>query len=104
MLTRDENIVDLNFVVLYRIKNSRDYLFNVNEPDTTLRSATESAVREVVGKNTLDFVLTEGRSEVASDVEVLTQEILDRYKAGLLVTSVNMQAAPTATRGPGRIL
>ncbi|MEM7255259.1 MAG: FtsH protease activity modulator HflK [Pseudomonadota bacterium] len=93
MLTRDENIVDINFVVLYRIKDSKNYLFNVLDPDTTLRAATESAIREITGKSSMDFVLTEGRSEVASDVEVLTQEILDRYQAGLLVTSVNMQGA-----------
>ena len=93
MLTRDENIVELHFVVLYRIKESRDYLFNILDPDTTLRAATESAVREIVGKNAMDFVLTEGRSEVAADVESLTQEILDRYQSGLLVTSVNMQQA-----------
>ena len=93
MLTRDENIIDIQFAVQYRIKNARNYLFEVRDADTTLRDATESAVREVVGKSGMDFVLTEGRSDVASKVKELTQEILDRYKAGLLVTTVNMQSA-----------
>ena len=93
MLTRDENIVDVQFAVLYRIKDARNYLFRVRDPDITLRQATESAIREVVGRNVMDFVLTDGRPVVAERVRVLTQEILDRYETGLLVTSVNMQSA-----------
>lgn len=93
MLTQDENIVDVKFTVQYRVKEPKDYLFNVLEPDLTLRQATESAIREVVGKNKMDFVLTEGRSAVATRVEELTQEIIDRYGTGLVVTSVNMQSA-----------
>ena len=93
MLTRDENIVDAQFAVLYRVKDARNYLFRVRDPDITLRQATESAIREVVGRNIMDFVLTDGRAEVAEQVRVLTQEILDRYETGLLVESVNMQKA-----------
>jgi len=93
MLTQDENIVDVNFAVQYRIKEARDYLFNMRSPDETLREATESAVREIVGKSKMDFVLTEGRSEMVQSAEVLIQEILDRYGSGLQVTSVNMQDA-----------
>lgn len=93
MLTEDENIVDVQFTVQYRVKSPRNYLFNVLEPDMTLRQATESAVREVVGKSKMDFVLTEGRSAVAARAEELIQEILDRYGTGLIVTSVNMQSA-----------
>ncbi len=93
MLTRDENIVDVRFAVQYNIKSAPDYLFNVRDPDQTLRQATESAVREVVGKSNMDFVLTEGRGEIASRIQVLIQEILDRYQTGLMVTSVNMQDA-----------
>ena len=93
MLTRDENIIDIQFAVQYRIKDARNYLFEIRDADTTLRDATESAVREVVGKSGMDFVLTGGRSDVASKVKELTQAILDRYKAGLLVTTVNMQSA-----------
>ena len=93
MLTRDENIVDVGFAVLYRIKDARNYLFRVRDPDLTLRQATESAIREVVGRNVMDFVLTDGRAVVAEQVRELTQEILDRYETGLLVASVNMQKA-----------
>jgi membrane protease subunit HflK len=93
MLTRDENIVDIQFAVLYRVKNARHYLFNVADPDQTLKDATESAIREVVGKSSMDAVLTERRSEVADEVQQLTQNILDRYETGLEVTSVNMQQA-----------
>ncbi len=93
MLTRDENIVDVGFAVLYRIKDARNYLFVVRDPDLSLRQATESAVREVVGRNIMDFVLTDGRAVVAEQVRELTQEILDRYETGLLVASVNMQKA-----------
>jgi len=93
MLTQDENIVDVNFAVQYRIKNAQDYLFNLRSPDETLREATESAVREIVGKSKMDFVLTEGRSDMVRSAEVLIQDILDRYGSGLQVTSVNMQDA-----------
>lgn len=93
MLTRDENIIDVQFAVQYRVKSANDYLFNVKDPDLTLREATESAVREVVGQNKMDFVLTEGRSDIVARIQALTQQILDHYKTGLLVTSVNMQDA-----------
>ncbi|MCY4452299.1 MAG: FtsH protease activity modulator HflK [Immundisolibacterales bacterium] len=93
MLTRDENIVDVQFAVHYRIKDARNYRFRVRDPDLTLRQATESAIREVVGRNIMDFVLTDGRAVVAEQVRELTQDILDRYETGLLVTSVNMQRA-----------
>jgi membrane protease subunit HflK len=93
MLTQDENIVDVKFAAQYRVKDARNYLFNVRDPDLTLRQATESAVREIVGKSTLDFVITEGRSAVAATAKDLTQEILDRYGTGLVVTSLNMQDA-----------
>ena len=93
MLTQDENIVDIHLAVQYKIKSASDYLFKVKEPDDTLRQATESALREIIGKNNMDFVLTQGRSEIAAKVQDLIQAILDRYETGLLVTSVNMQDA-----------
>ncbi len=93
MLTQDENIVDLKLAVQYRVKEAKDYLFNVRNPDETLHQATESAIREIVGKNKMDFVLTQGRNEIVSQVHDLTQSILDHYQAGLLITSVNMQDA-----------
>jgi len=93
MLTEDENIIDIKFAVQYRVSEPNKYLFNVLDADNTLRQATESAVREIVGKNGMDFVITEGREAVASRAEVLIQDILDRYGTGLLLTSVNMQSA-----------
>jgi membrane protease subunit HflK len=93
MLTQDENIISVALAVQYRVKDAKDYLFQVRDPDLTLREATESAVREVIGKSKLDFALTEGRSEIVARTEVLLQEILDNYVTGLQVTSVNLQDA-----------
>lgn len=91
MLTQDENIVDLKIAVQYRIKDAPNYLFNVRNPDLTLRQMTESAVRETVGTSKMDFVLTEGRSAIAAGTEVLLQSMLDLHETGLIITSVNMQ-------------
>ncbi|HDY85709.1 hypothetical protein LCGC14_0565950 [marine sediment metagenome] len=91
MLTQDENIVDLKIAVQYRIKDASHYLFNVRNPDLTLRQMTESAVRETVGTSKMDFVLTEGRSAIAAGTEVLLQSMLDIHETGLMITSVNMQ-------------
>ena len=93
MLTEDENIVDLQFAVQYRVKDPAQFLFENSEPEIALRQATESAVREIVGRSRMDFVLTEGRGAVAAETQGLIQEILDRYKTGLHVMSVNMQNA-----------
>ncbi|NOY61875.1 MAG: FtsH protease activity modulator HflK [Gammaproteobacteria bacterium] len=93
MLTQDENIVDIQLGIQYKVKSAQSYLFNLREPDLTLREATESAIREVVGKGEMDFVLTEGRGQIAQRAEELIQLILDRYQSGLIITSVNMQDA-----------
>jgi membrane protease subunit HflK len=93
MLTEDENIVDIEFAVQYQIKNAADYLFHVNDPEATIVQATESAIREIVGKNKLDFVITEGRDDVAIRTQALLQQILDRYKTGIAITTTKMQKA-----------
>ena len=93
MLTKDENIVDLKIAVQYQVESANQYLFDISDPDLTLRAVVESTLREVVGQNTMDFVLTEGRNEVVSRVQSLTQERLAAYKTGLIVTSVNLQDA-----------
>jgi membrane protease subunit HflK len=93
MLTQDENIVEIELVVQYRIKDAGHYLFNVREPDNTLHQATESALREVVGSSKMDDVITSKRTQVAIDTKLLVQEILNRYQVGLDVLSVNMQDA-----------
>ncbi|MCR4345861.1 MAG: FtsH protease activity modulator HflK [Sulfuricaulis sp.] len=93
MLTEDENIIDIEFAVQYKIKDAADYLFNVRDVETTISQATESAVREVVGKSTLDFALTEGRDQVSRSARDLLQQILDRYKAGVHIVTVETQKA-----------
>lgn len=93
MLTEDENIIDIEFAVQYRIKNAAEYLFNVRDVEKTIVQATEAAVREIAGRSTMDFILTEGRDEVGQKTQILLQEILDVYKAGLLITKVEMQEA-----------
>ena len=94
MLTQDENIVDVEVAVQWRVNNPFNYLFKVKDPAGTLRQVTESAVRSVIGKSKLDFVLTEGRSEIASQQRDLMQRILNEdYTAGILVVAVEMQPA-----------
>jgi modulator of FtsH protease HflK len=93
MLTLDENIVNIQLAVQYQVSDARAYVFNVREPDSVLKQAAESATREVIGKNNMDFVLKEGRTEVVTKTKALMQRILDGYKAGLLVSDVNLQDA-----------
>jgi membrane protease subunit HflK len=91
MLTDDENIVDVQFAIQYTLKGPEDYLFNNRNPDDNVRQSAETAIREVVGKSKMDFVLNQGRSEISARVKVLMQQILDRYKTGINVTTVNLQ-------------
>jgi len=93
MLTDDENIIDLQFSVQYLLKAPEDYLFTNRSPDDAVKGAAESAIREVVGKSKMDFVLYEGRAEIADRVTKLMQDILDRYKTGVAISKVNMQNA-----------
>ncbi len=93
MLTEDENIVDVKLAVQYKVKSASDYLFNVKDPETTLRQVIESAIRETIGKSEMDYILKEGRADVTEQTREQVQEILDRYKAGLQVTTVNLQDA-----------
>ena len=93
MLTQDENIVDVELRVQYRISDVEAYLFNVRNPDETLQQATKSALREVVGQNTLDFVLVEGREQAANVTRDRLQTILESYGTGLFVTNVNLTDA-----------
>jgi membrane protease subunit HflK len=93
MLTDDENIVDVQFAVQYTLKSPEDFIFNNKNPEDNVLQAAETAVREVVGKSKMDFVLSQGRSEISSRVKLLMQQILDRYKTGINVTTVNLQGA-----------
>ncbi|MEN8206744.1 MAG: FtsH protease activity modulator HflK [Pseudomonadota bacterium] len=91
MLTRDENIIQVEVAVQYQVRNAQEYLFQVRDPDYTLQEATESALREVIGGISMDEFLSGGRGAIVQQTKELTQNILDKYKAGLILTSVNLQ-------------
>ncbi len=93
MLTDDENIINIQFAVQYFLKDPTEYLFQNRFPDEAVMQAAETAVREIVGKSKMDFVLYEGREQVASQATTLMQEILDRYKTGIIISKVTMQNA-----------
>lgn len=91
MLTDDENIIDIQFAVQYTLKDPVAWLYNNRERDETVLQVAETAIREVVGKSKMDFVLYEGREKVANDVQALMQTIVDRYALGAQITNVTMQ-------------
>ncbi len=91
MLTGDENIVSAESIVQYRIKNAADYLFNIIEPELTVRNAAEAALRQVIGSRKIDDALTEGKYEIQEETKLLIQELLDIYQSGILVTAVQLQ-------------
>lgn len=93
MLTDDENIVNIQFAVQYILKDPVEYLFNNRSTDEAVVGAAESAVREIVGKSKMDYVLYEGREQIATQAAKLMQEILDRYQSGILISKVTMQNA-----------
>ncbi len=93
MLTDDENIVDIQFAVQYVLSDPEDFLFDVRRPEETVKQVAETAFREVVGHSSMDYVLYEGREQIALQAQKLMQDILDRYKAGVAVSSVTMQNA-----------
>jgi membrane protease subunit HflK len=91
MLTSDENLVDINIAVQYRRAEPVAYAFNVRDPEATLGEVSESAIREIVGRSQLDFVLEQGRQEITAKTRELIQRTLDSYKTGIEVTTVNLQ-------------
>jgi modulator of FtsH protease HflK len=93
MLTDDENIVDLQFAVQYLRADPESYLFFNRDPDQTVMQVAESAIREIVGKNKMDFVLYEGREQIAVNARTRMQAILDRYQTGITISQVTMQNA-----------
>jgi membrane protease subunit HflK len=90
MLTGDENIVDINFTVFWVIKDAKAYLFNIRGPDATVKSAAESAMREVIGETPIAQALAEGRGKIETDTHSLLQGILDAYGAGVVVTQLQL--------------
>ncbi|ANE55689.1 FtsH protease activity modulator HflK [Methylomonas sp. DH-1] len=93
MLTADENIIAVRLAVQYQINNARDYLFNVKNNENTLKQLTESVERAVIGRNSMDFVLTEGRSQIVAEIKEQIQAGMDEYKTGISIASVNLQDA-----------
>src|ERR1700720_3042850 len=93
MLTGDENIVDVDFSVLWRVKPNGvgDYLFNIQNPEGTVKAVAESAMREVIGRSTIQPILTGARQSIENDVHDLMQTTLDNYHAGILITQVQLQ-------------
>jgi modulator of FtsH protease HflK len=91
MLTQDENIIDIRFTVQYRLKDARAYLFENRNPDEAVLQASESAVREVVGRSRVDLVLYEKRDAIAADLVKSIQVQLDRLNAGIVIANVNVQ-------------
>jgi membrane protease subunit HflK len=91
MLTGDENIVDINFTVFWVIKDAKKYLFNIRDPDQTVKAAAESAMREVIGHTEIASALAEGRAKIEIDTQKLLQEILDYYGSGIDITQLQLQ-------------
>ncbi|HRK77645.1 MAG TPA: FtsH protease activity modulator HflK [Thiobacillus sp.] len=91
MLTDDENIIDLQFAVQYILKDPKEFLFVNRAPEDSVLQVAETAMREIVGKNKMDFVLYEGRADIAAQAKVLMQLVLDRYKTGISISQVTLQ-------------
>jgi membrane protease subunit HflK len=91
MLTGDENIVDINFAVLWNIKDLKSYVLKVDQPEDLVKSAAESVVREIIGKNELDSIITTGRQQYGGQVRERLQELLDEYESGVNVEGVQFQ-------------
>lgn len=93
MLTADENIINVRLAVQYQINNAKDYMFNVKDNEGTLKQLTESVERAVIGRNNMDFILTEGRSDIVAEIKREVQTAMDSYHAGITIASVNLQDA-----------
>ncbi len=98
MLTGDENIIDINLTVFWKINNAQDYLFNVRDPDNLVKAVAESSIREVIGRTPIQPALNTGRPQIESDVHTQTQQILDRYGAGIEITQVTLQGVNPPAR------
>jgi modulator of FtsH protease HflK len=98
MLTGDENIVDINFVVFWRIKDAQKYLFNIQKPDITVKEVAESAMRDIVGQSNIQPLLTGARQKTEQEVLKLTQDVLDSYGAGVSIDQVQLQKVDPPTQ------
>jgi len=100
MLTSDQNIVDMDFTVLWRISNATDYLFNIRGQEATVKIVAESAMREVVGQTKFDQAVTVGREDIQNKTQALMQSILDSYKSGIVITNLQLQKSDP----PGEVI
>ena len=100
MLTGDQNIIDINFVVQWRIKSAADFLFNIRNPEATIKIAAESSMREIIGQTALEDATTGKRQQVQQRSRVLLQKILDDYGAGVAIAEVQLQKADP----PGEVI
>jgi membrane protease subunit HflK len=91
MLTGDENIIDINLAVFWKISNAQDYLFNIRDPDNLVKAVAESSIREVIGRTPIQPALNQLRPQIEADVHAQTQQILDLYGAGIEITTVTLQ-------------
>ncbi len=91
ILTKDQNIVDIDFTVFWKISDPVDYLFNIRDPSATIKIASESAMREVIGQTSFDDAVTVGRAEIETNTLKLLQRILDTYSSGILVEKIDLQ-------------
>jgi len=92
MLTGDENIVDAEMIVQYKIKEAEKYLFNFVGPELTIREVSESALRTVIGQHTIDEALTTGKFQIQEETQILMQRVLDKYETGILIVAVQLQS------------
>lgn len=91
MLTGDQNIIDIDFTVLWRVSDARNYLFNIREPSETVKTAAESAMRDIIGQTEIQRALTESRGDIEVETRELLQSILDSYGSGILITQIQLQ-------------
>lgn len=91
MLTGDENIIDIDFTVLWRISNAPDYIFNIRSPDETVKLTAESVMREIIARTDIQPALTEARNSIEAEARLLLQETLDSYGAGVEITQIQLQ-------------
>lgn len=98
MLTGDENIIDIDFVVLWRINDARKYLFRIRDPETTIKKVAESAMREVIGRTEIQKAMTESRGDIEVKTKELMQNILDEYESGTVINSVQLLSVDPPTQ------
>ncbi len=93
MLTKDSNIVNATFEIQYNISDAKNYLFNVHSPEKTLEQVANSVIREVIGKHNMDYIITEGRADIAQEIKLTAQKLLDYYNIGLHIKTINFNSA-----------